>query len=188
MSENFNPNERLTDEQKRTLFDQEMVPSVKLLGIKPELLRANISFGPKSNKTPSEEFELAKAMGLKLVVDKLRDDFMAKVHTAEDFENFRKTFNEGRPRIPTLARKLLQSIKLGLPRLGGPGRDHKLTAEEQAVAVKCMSEMMRRKDAKDVKQAAGILSGQSEERFGKKISLRTFQNYWRDRPEIRENE
>jgi hypothetical protein len=178
MPENPESDDPLTDEDKRMLFDNVIEKKAERLGVNPNLLNAKISLGAKSNKTAKEQFELAKALGFQLATEKLRNDFMASVHTAQDVEDFKKNFNE-QQRIPTIARKVLEYIKSTIPRMGGPGRSSLLNAEERKLACDKISDEIRK--GAGFKQAIQFVSQQCPNLFAKSVSTRTLENIWRDR-------
>jgi len=176
MFEDRDPNDRLTEDQKRELFDTEMKRNFSQLGIRPELFDAKISFGPRSTKTSAEQFELALALGAQLASGRLREDFMDQVHTIKDFQDFLSEFSQPPKRsLSAIAREVLRKIARFLPRNGGPGRDPILTSDERNLAMKLMRDSISNGFALSWKDAAQLLAEHSELSLKKKIAFRTLE-------------
>jgi hypothetical protein len=103
---------------------------------------------------------------------------LGSLQTEEELENFKANMTSSIIKGIT-PRKILESLKSALPRMGGPGRSHILDAKEKGLA--CREILREIANDKSPKEAIKSVSHNFQKLFGKTISSRTLESIWSER-------
>lgn len=174
-------NENVTEEQKQEAFESAIRKLSGRLGVNADLLPLNIRFGPTSTNTEEREHELAKALGLQIPMQYMKEHMLPLVRTQEQLQDLIQMMDAFAEQAPSIARQQLDRIKSVLPRSGGPGREPKLNAIQSQMACDEISSEIRL--GAKAKEAAKAVAARSQQLFGKTVSARTLGTIWSRRNE-----
>jgi hypothetical protein len=139
------PQKLVSDAEKRLAIKVAHRKLAARLGIDPELLEAKISFGLQSNLPPERQHELAIAMGVQMALQSA-EEVVSQIRTREELDELVQSMESAIEPAPTIVRAVMERIKDGLPRRGGPGRRPLLDDRETEIVCKEIHKLTGKKN------------------------------------------